>query len=215
MQLFKLEQEIKILAQFDGELHEFVTKIRSVHEDEITVYGTYKGRSTPFKQGTDVEILFTQPDAFYSLQSTIISETTFPDHLLVFKGMREKINRLQRRRFFRVATRLRIAFAFLGIEEGKRQKIIHSTFTKNISGGGLYFYFENPLQVGEILPLEVFLPDEEKPIEAKGRIVRRDTIKKPDIMLNAYGINFEKIQESDRTTLITFLNRIQGRVKQI
>ncbi|KAA3661439.1 MAG: hypothetical protein DWQ10_04500 [Calditrichaeota bacterium] len=214
MELFRLGQEIKILAELDGQVHEFDTKIHSIDADEISVYAFYKGQDLPCEPGFDVEILFTMPDAYYSIRSTVLRTESDADHLVVLKGVQDRINRQQRRRFFRVATRLRIAFAFLGFEEGKKQKIVRSTFTKNISGGGLYFYFEEPLRLGEVLPIELFLPDEEQPIEAKGRIVRKDNVTKPDVMLNAYGINFEKISESDRTKLISFLNRLQSRVKQ-
>ncbi|KAA3613959.1 MAG: PilZ domain-containing protein [Calditrichaeota bacterium] len=212
MDLFKIDQEIKILLKNDDELQEFDSKIYSVSDDEITILGDSGDEIIPLKVGSEVEILFTQPDAFYTLQTTIFDKIAHPTSLFVIKDVREKIQRSQRRRFFRVATRLQVAFVFIGLDNGKQKKMVASTFTKNISGGGLYCYIQNPLMVGELLPLEVFLPDEKKPIVAKGRIVRKDELKKPDVSLKAYGFNFEKINELDRAKIIKYLNRLQSRI---
>ncbi len=213
MDLLNIEQDIHILVKDGDELREFKSKIYAIHDEAIAF--RLEDAENPPKIGTSIEVLFTRPDAYYSLQTKISDKITRPIPLFIFQYRQEKIIRSQRRRFFRVATRLRIAFAFIGFEKGRRKKIASSTFTKDISGGGLYCYIQRPLMVGEILPLEIFLPDEEKPIATKARVVRKNEFEKADIVLNAYGFNFEKIKESDRTKIIKYLNRLQSRLKPL
>jgi type II secretion system protein E len=48
--------------------------------------------------------------------------------------------------------------------------------TENISAGGLLFFSRQPLSMGAILELAIELPDEEKPIECLGRVVRVEEV---------------------------------------
>ena len=213
MDLLSIDQDILVLVKDGDELREFKSKIYAIHDEAIAFQ--LDDAETPPEVGADIEVIFTRPDAYYSIHTKLSEKVNRNSPLYVFNCSPQDIVRSQRRRFFRVAARLRVAFLFIGFKKGRREKVASSTFTKDISGGGLYCYIQRPLRVGEILPMEIFLPNEETPIFTKARVVRKEEIEKADAVVNAYGFNFEKIEENDRTKIIKYLNHLQSRLKPL
>lgn len=213
MDLLSIDQDIIVLVKDGDKIREFNSKIYAIHDTAIAF--RLEDAEDPPEIGNRIEVIFTRPDAYYSIHTKISEKIDKPTTVYVFNCRQENIIRSQRRRFFRVATRLRVAFVFIGFAKGERKKIASSTYTRDISGGGLFCYIQRLLMVGEILPMEIFLPDAETPIFTKARVVRKDEIEKADAVLSAYGFNFEEISENDRAQIIKYLNRLQSRLKPL
>jgi len=75
--------------------------------------------------------------------------------------------------------------------------------TLNVSGNGLLAEFESAVEIGRIVEIEFFLSDDQKPLNAKGRIMRRTT--QPDHFHPAYGLRFTEISEEDQARIDAFV----------
>lgn len=167
-----------------------------------------------FESGMKVTVRFTRPDALYEFDSQVVEKLKTPKLLLVIKRADEDIKRGQRRRFFRVQARIRISTLIPDVKNGKETEFAEHSFTKNLSGSGLAFTLAHELQIGQSLPFELHLPDDEAPIIVKGTIVRKE-ISEDDNQLFLYGVNFDNIQHTDRSRIILYLNKIQARLKKL
>ena len=72
----------------------------------------------------------------------------------------------ERRRYVRLDTRLKIHYRILQVSPTPT-----STETLDISGGGIRIFLNEPLKVGTLLELEIFLPNDAKPIRCQGKLV--------------------------------------------
>lgn len=74
--------------------------------------------------------------------------------------------------------------------------------TLNVSGNGILAEIEGAIEIGRIVEIEFFLPGDETPLHAKGRIMRRTT--EPDHFHPAYGLRFTEISEKDQVRVAAF-----------
>lgn len=75
--------------------------------------------------------------------------------------------------------------------------------TLNVSGNGLLAEIENPIEIGRVVEIEFFLPDDQTPLNAKGRVMRRTT--ELDHFHPAYGVRFTEISEKDQLRIDAFV----------
>lgn len=109
----------------------------------------------------------------------------------------------ERRRFFRLNLLADLTFTRSSISEEEKVSL-----TKNISKGGICFIVYEQMSVGEILDLNVYLPDKNKPINVTGRVnwVKEFSIGDPvkgkrfDV-----GIEFLRISEQDKEEIERYI----------
>ena len=75
--------------------------------------------------------------------------------------------------------------------------------TLNVSSNGVLVEIETPIAIGRAASLEFFLPDDAKPIQASGKIVRRTN--DLDHFHPAYGIRFTEIAEEDQVRIDAYV----------
>ncbi len=186
------------------------TRVVDLDKDYLAVRAyDQHGELIDLSIGTEVELYFVRPDAIYSMLTHVTDKAIRPEPVLILERDDEKIKRLQRRRFFRVSVRVKVKFLLpddeVSEEDNRREEL---TYTYNLSAGGLFCPIQSTCQVGDPLELHLFLPKEDEPIHAIGKVVR---VQEKKNNLRNIGVNFENIRERDRARLTRFLFRAQAR----
>lgn len=107
-----------------------------------------------------------------------------------------------RREFVRVRSRLTTVFKVAST--GK----IHRALTRDISGGGVCFSTEELLEGGEVLEVEVRLPDRSQPVLFSGVVSWSRLVRRPQHSYEAatfnVGVQFVSINPKDRNLLVAY-----------
>lgn len=112
----------------------------------------------------------------------------------------------EKRRYVRLDTRLKITYAVLKKGEDASLK----SETKDIGGGGIRIFLQEPLPLQTFLKLDIHLPEDPQPIHCVGKIVwveefsvLRDEEKEKDRF--EAGISFTEINPKDRNRIIKYV----------
>lgn len=110
----------------------------------------------------------------------------------------------ERRRYIRLDTRLRITYRILPSPAPTISE------TLDIGGGGIRIFLNEPMNVGTLLELEIFLPEDNKPIRCRGKVVWIEEFsiyqgtKEERKELEA-GVEFTNIAPEDRDHIIKYV----------
>lgn len=180
------------------------SRIEDIEKNSIKItIPTQKGIPFPILPGTKIEVSFLTELGRFSFESTVkgrvkekipLIEIDYPKYLI----------RHEFRNYFRVETRLKIKFSILSFFEengapeiGKRDYV---GIIKDISGGGARITTDAPLEIGDILELDIL-----EELGTKNEIVSRvvHIYNKND--LTEAGIEFLLIKESDRDKIVKYV----------
>ena len=112
----------------------------------------------------------------------------------------------ERRRYVRLDTRLKITYAV--IKKGKDAS--SESETKDISGGGIRIFLQEPLPLQTLLKVNIHLPEDPQPIHCAGQVVWVEEFsvlqgeKKEKDRFEA-GISFTEINPKDRDRIIKYV----------
>jgi len=76
--------------------------------------------------------------------------------------------------------------------------------TENVSGSGMLFKTQDPMQIGISMMLNIHLPDRINPIPCEARVVRADLMNHEENTFEV-GLAFTKIADSDKKELVSNL----------
>ncbi len=181
--------------------------------DEALTIRSLNGREDliEYPIGTALQIYFVRPDAIYSMNTRVVDKILKPVPLLILHRDDQQISRIQRRQFFRVAVKVKVIFKFNEEADGT-PPLVETSYTRNLSAGGLYCPIHSPCAIGDQLIIQIFIPQEADPVEAVGKIVRIHPPAKKN-QPQFVGFAFVDIKESCRARLTRFLFRVQARKK--
>lgn len=157
--------------------------------------------------GTELEVSYIGKDnVFYKFTSSVISHKTKDEPVLYLSHPApEKIERKQRRNYFRVPTETEV---HLYPTSDPQTSLVAKTV--DLSGGGMSFMLPDDQDLQDEETLRFKLPLQfpngiEKTVHGSGQIKRVDTIEKGRL----YAIQFTEITEGDRQTIIQYCFNIQ------
>jgi len=108
---------------------------------------------------------------------------------------------IQRRQFVRIETSTGVTITR---ENGSRE----TGHTLNLSGAGLLLAGVGPLEMDDLIKLDIDVGEDEAEVHARGRVVRQPNA-------GQYGVRFEMIEEGDRERLIHFVFERQRVERQV
>ncbi len=161
----------------------------------------HKGQFIPLREGTAIELFFSDEFTAYSFFSSIIKRVaqTVPTFIIEFPKM---IRKIQRRQYVRVPLIKHLVYRIIdkkGISEEK------NGFMLDLSGGGfLLKAFEN-LPPNTIITIKTSIGESE--IEIPGVIVR--SVKEDDKDFYNVSVCFNEISERVRDKIISYVFDIQ------
>lgn len=148
--------------------------------------------------GEKLSLFYWDSLAQYAFEARVIDQKQGSRPTLTLKKCSEE-QRMQRRSFFRVQARLRVLFEKEGEE---RNEPPYEGQTLNISGGGMLLATAVELEVGDNLPLLLYLSDRQS-IKATGRVERIEYMGAKNIY--RAGVVFTTIYENDRDKIIAYV----------
>ena len=89
------------------------------------------------------------------------------------------------------------------VREGRADGAVLLGKLLNVSGNGMLVEIENAIAIGRVVEIEFFLPDDPRPLNAKGRVMRRTT--ELDHFHPAFGVWFTEISEEDQIRIDAFV----------
>ncbi len=108
--------------------------------------------------------------------------------------------RSQQRGYFRVDAVVYLKFWLVEKAQEGHPHVVHQRI--NLSGNGLRFTTEKPLQVGQLIPLELCLPDSESEVaQGVGRVVRVDD---NGIDMQEAALGLVELEEDEQDKIISF-----------
>lgn len=150
-------------------------------------------------RGDRVELQLIGNDALYGIRGHVKSVET--DGRVQIAWGANRIQRVQRRAFFRVRARLDVHVEVPSTGEST------TLFTFDLSAGGLLVAAPVAWPVGAEVTLSLTLPDDEPPLDVRGRILRRQRVEGASGM----AIEFIDLDEANRARLTRVLFRLQAR----
>lgn len=89
------------------------------------------------------------------------------------------------------------------VREGRADGSVLLGKLLNVSGNGMLVEIESAIAIGCVVEIEFFLPDDQTPLNAKGRVMRRTT--ELDHFHPAFGVRFTEISEKDQLRIDAFV----------
>lgn len=103
----------------------------------------------------------------------------------------------ERRRYVRIEVPLKVVVKGSGWEE--------DLFSKNISPIGIRFQNTHPVKSGSIVNMTLVVPTRKDPLKIKGKVMWQEKVSIEDNAPYDTGVEFIKIFEKDKNTLLKFL----------
>lgn len=133
----------------------------------------------------------------------------------------ERVDRLQRREFFRWSGTVDVRYLLVPEDEKvdlaavRQDPAWKATRTLDLGGGGLCLRLDEPVEVGARVLLAIQLPSQKEPVYAEGRVARVQEVPRPRAARYRAGIEFVRIGESARSKIMGFLFSQQVRFRRL
>ncbi len=208
-----LKKGQNVILQKDAEVIDFraETVVVDVDDRQIAVAcRTLAGDELALTSGDWVYVIFIRPDALYNFRTRVIAVDT-GNEVAYLERRDAEVQRIQRRQYFRVYVRVRVVARL--IDDGRMRRAVSLEYpaqAENLSGGGLLLKVAGRYRLGDLLAIQIFLPDGKPPIEVVGKVVRVQSEPEDEKLPAHYGVEFVEIDERDRSRIIAFLNKIQA-----
>ena len=202
-----------MILQRDAEVIDFraETVVVDVDSEQLAVAcRTLTGDELVLAGGELVHVIFIRPDALYSFRTRVKGVDT-ANKIAYLERRDQDVRRIQRRQYFRVYVRVRVVARL--IDDGRLRRAVsveEPAEAENLSGGGLLLKVRSRYSIGDLISIQIFLPDGKSPLEAVGKIVRVQSEPKEEHLPAHYGVKFVQIDERDRSRIIAFLNKVQA-----
>lgn len=197
----KVNQLIEIETEIDNQqnIKYLPSRIEEIKGDYIYIsVPMYRRQLMPLRVGENIKIAFTYKEKSYAFFTAVVARKWQQVPLLVIEKPNQLI-KIQRRDFVRLPVKLKVRFKTADKDEPYREGI-----TLDVSGGGTLFLTTAPVEAGQIIDLEIFLPGRET-FTCPGRVIRLLEKAKKEGDNNKIALEFYEITEGKRDKIINFL----------
>ena len=198
-----LAKNITLIVSDGEEKGNYLSSVTNIDDNAITIIAPLnKGTTILFRQGTLIEVNFTDTQYSYMFITRIIgrSLSTIPSYILELPN---EIIKFSKRNYIRVITCVPIYFQIANSESDP--DIWKKGTTKDISGGGLCFSSQEEIEENDLLNIRIVLPDIE--IKCLARLCR---IKKKLVReKSAISVEYVDLPERERDVIIRYVFYIQ------
>lgn len=165
----KVNQIIEIsLDEENTEYKRLASRIEEVSDNFLTVsIPTKKGQLMPFRVKQKIIIGINYHGSSFQFETIIEDRKFYPLPILVVRKP-EALVEIQRRQWVRVPTTIHLRYC---LQSEDKFRPINIATTVDISGGGLCFLTNDPIEAGQILDMEINLPERD-PVFCQVSVVR-------------------------------------------
>jgi len=165
-----------------------------------------QGQFIPLREGTRLEVFFSQDSSAYTFSSVIIKRIAFPIPTFII-DYPVKIDKIQRRQYVRVPIVKPFKFQIVEREGLGQEK---KGFTIDMSGGGLMFKHKDKIPEKTLLILYLRIGDED--MELPAAVVRY--IKETERNHYKVSVEYKDITERTRDKIIRYIFNIQRQMRE-
>jgi c-di-GMP-binding flagellar brake protein YcgR len=195
--------KIHLLIMNDNNQSQYVSRVDNINEDGTidVLIPISKRRIVYINEDTVLKVIITKEAAIYEFKAEIENKLFGVDPLLRLKRTSD-IQKIQRRNYFRLKSLNTIKIRkIVNLKEAIFSEYFNATMV-DISGGGLAFNSELELDINDLIEISVTLNS--NTINLLGMVVRADR-SEDNLKKMGYGINFEKITETERNIIMSFI----------
>lgn len=206
--VIQVNQRVELKATVRGERKIYSSRIEAIEEKGIALAAPIRrGLPEPVHVGDLVEIIIFTDDNLYGFTSSIVELRNEKVPLIVVRPP-EKLEKVNRRSYFRLDVLLNMNYAVLPPEEELNDSfstLNKRGLVKNLSGNGLLAWVEDEpgLEEGSLLAIELFLPEGSEYLKA--RVVRKESLKDDPRERVAIGLQIESLRRGGRDRIIRYL----------
>jgi len=152
-----VNQHIEISLEEEGtELKNLASRIEEVEGHYLYIsIPTKQGQLMPFREKQKLLVGLQYKGHMFQFNSVIEGRKYYPLPMLVIRKP-ETLREIQRRHWVRVPANLALRYC---LESKEKFKPINLATSLNISGGGICFTTSEPLEMEQILEMEINMPD--------------------------------------------------------
>lgn len=162
----------------------------------------YEGRYLPFVKGEQFEAVYYYEEELYKFFTVVIGRKVDRIPLILF-DIPNKLEPYQRRNYVRIPHIDSIGFRRIDEKHVNSKQFPNIELSQglliDLSGGGLRFISKEPVKLGDILYINLFIYGEL--IKVKGRVVRHSI---NEDKKNVCGVAFLDLDRKDREKVIKF-----------
>lgn len=197
-----VNQLIEISLDEEGtELKNLASRIEEVTDKYLYIsIPTRKGQLLPFRVKQKIIIDVHNKGRSFQFDTIIENRKFYPIPILVVLKP-ESLNEIQRRHWVRVPVTLRLRFCQ---QTEEKYKIINLGTTVDISGGGICFLTNDPIEAGQVLDMEINLPDRD-PVICQVMVLRLQIPDNRKLKTTKVFSEYIDITESQRDRIVSFV----------
>jgi len=183
------------------------SRIEEVNETTFSVGAPMEqGELVPLHEKTKVRLIFWDKESAYALETKIIKRVSVPIALIILE-LKGNLVKIQRRSYFRVSARYPLTYqTVIRREYGDPYKAT----MLDLSGGGMRFLTEEPLNKKVLIYVQVALPNGDLRIQAQVRRVEKTEDGKRYVV----SVEFDDITERERDRIIRCVFDIQRAMRK-
>lgn len=213
-ELFFQNQTLELQLEEGGQARVLVGVVREVRTDALVVEPVSQSIADKgFSEGTEAGVFFVRPDALYSMPTEIVGSETRPVLRLTLRRQDGRINRIQRRQYFRVNVKVRILYRWEGGYSDQPEPVDKITYTRDMSAGGVLLQLPEQFKYNDRLWMEIYLPDQQPPLSSFGRVVRVRGVETAQGEIYVTGVEYSDISEEARSRITRFLFKAQAHAR--
>ncbi|NLI92208.1 MAG: pilus assembly protein PilZ [Peptococcaceae bacterium] len=196
------------LVVHDGEYKgRYRTRIEEVGKRILSIgVPVAEGQFIPLREGTTLEVIFSDEISAYSFSSSIIKRIALPIPTFIIE-FPNKIQKIQRRRFVRVPLIRSLKYRVIdkdGISDEK------NGFMIDLSGGGLLFNANENLPSKTIILMKTLIGTVD--MEIPGLVIRSQKEDGKDLF--KVSVQFHEISEKTRDKIIQYVFEVQREMRK-
>ncbi|AAM24641.1 c-di-GMP-binding flagellar brake protein YcgR [Caldanaerobacter subterraneus subsp. tengcongensis MB4] len=182
----------------------YSSQVQDVSKDGTLLVDTpvYSGHLVPIRVGSIVQVIYFTKQGLFIFYAKVLNRFSGKLPLLEIMPI-SGVERLQRRKYFRLEKVIPFTYRIRGEEEKEYKGVI-----QDISGGGLRCRVDKKLEIGTIIDCSFTLDEE---IQVSGKVVRYE-----ESMEEGYevGVCYVDIEERMREKIIRYIFEEQRKIRQ-
>lgn len=196
-----VNQHIEISLEEEGtELKNLASRIEEVKGQYLYIsIPTHQGQLMPFRAKQKLLVGLHYKGHLFQFNSVIEDRKFYPLPMLVIRKP-ETLREIQRRLWVRVPANLYLRYC---LESKEKFKPINLATSLNVSGGGICFTTSEPLELEQILEMEINLPDRD-PVICHIKVLRMSESEKKQNSKKVYA-KYLDITEPQRDRIVSFV----------
>lgn len=199
MEEIRLNQLVEIEYQDEDEVEYLSSRVEEIDGDYLHLaVPIRRGQLVPMHIGQKIKVCFTREDNSYAFTTNIIARRREPIPVLIVNKP-EKIVKIQRRAYVRIPASIPINYRL--VPQGQS---FESGMTVDISGGGTLFLSKSKLEPGQILEVEICLPNRPK-VVCQAEVKRFIPPETGGANTYKIAVEFKDITENQRDQIFNFI----------